>query len=322
MLTALAQSLEVSAPGPILTLRCMSGHPVYILINERIPPGDVMYNWTTTNLPLLEIGLPISDSTRQKCIAMLYTLEAHGLGLPLPAALQSPYSDAIETCALVRGYVRFLQDHHVTPFLPTIPSPVQSLVGVIHRSMPSLAIHAGHRLAAVMLQANMFPTLRVQSKAALAAYFPGVESTTSLICTADARAAADEMMRWIGVSSPSYSYRRDRGASAKKARVHPLHAVFDAVFLTTRTNRKEFNVELEHLQKYMWSQWEHPYINVNHDRTIPPVAIVLGAHISRTEDEGVELYELHGRIATLNERGTKLLPTKGGLSVAFHQERQ
>lgn len=320
-LSTLAKSLETVAPGPILTLRCVSGHPVYIAPNDRVPSGDVQYDWTNTNLPLLEVGLPVTESTRQKCIAMLYTLEAHGLGLPLPAALETPYSDALKTCALIRGHDRFVQDSQVTYFLPSVPAPVRSLVEACNATVPSplLTIHKGHRLAAVMIEANVFPILRTQIGGDLGILFPGIERTTSIIRTADPTIAANEIMHWIEMPVPNYSYRRDRGASAKRPRVHPLESVYGAVLSSTRTNQKEFNLELEHLRKQMHSQWKRPYIGWDHDRTIPPVAIVLNTHISSMEENGVEVYELHARLAGLDERGTKMLSTRRGLSVAFHE---
>lgn len=317
-LSALARNLEAAAPGPILTLRCVSGHPVYVLINEQLASGDVMYNWSNTNLPILEIGTPITESTRGKCTSLLYALEAHALGLPLSAATEGPYDIAIETCALIRGCDRFVQDRQRAHFLPTHPAPVRSLIQAIGRSLPSLANSTGHRLAAVMIEADMFPAVRLELREMLVHYFPEVDAVASSIRAADPTSAMNEMMRWIGVSPPGYTYRLDRKAIAKYPRVHVLGSVFDAVLSSTRVNAKNFSLELSHLQKQMQMQWMRPYIGIDHDRTIPPVAIVLGTHISSNEDKGTELFELHARIAGLHQHGTELLMAKGGLSIAFH----
>jgi hypothetical protein len=320
-LKALARSLELAAPGPIVALRCVSGHPVYLVISERVPKGDAVYDWTNTNLPLLEVGPPITDVTRDKCIALLYALEAHALGLPLPAHLETPYAEAIETCALIRGHDRFVQDRHLVDFLGVEPNPVRNLIHALTNSLPIVGTATGHRLAAVMIEANVFPTVRVELGTLLGTVFRGVEAVASTIRVADPTHATNEMMRWIGVSAPSYAYRQDRGATTKQPRVHALDEVFDAVLSSTRRNRKDFNLELEHLQKHMRTQWVRPYVGLDHDRTIAPVAIVVGSHISRSEHEGAEQFELHARIAGLHERGTKMLAQKGGLSIAFHEGR-
>lgn len=318
----LATTLEAIAPGPIVTLRCVSGNPVYLVKNAALAPSDAMYNWTNTNLPLLEVGEPITDATKDKCVALLYGLEAHGLGLPLAAYLETPHAEAIETCALVRGHDRFLQDGHLNDFLPVVPSQINNLLVAINTSSPMLRIATGHRLAAVMIEANVFPMLRAQFGAILHRCFSGLEAVTSIIRAADPTIATNEIMRWIDVATPRYAYRRDRGASAKKPRVHPLDRAFDAVLSSTRLNRKNFRLEFEYLQKHMHAQWMRPYVGVNHDRTKPPIAIVLGTHISRNEHEGIEEFELHGRIAGLHERGTKSLMQGGGLSIAFHERVQ
>jgi hypothetical protein len=219
----------------------------------------------------------------------------------------------------VRGHDRFLQDKHATLFLPHMPDSVHSLVSAIAARSASRATSAGHRLAALLVEANVFPVLRARLEAALELLFPGLTRTTQVIRTANATAAADSALGWIGLSANGYTYRRDRGVTASKPRVHVLDSEFGAVLTSTRTNSKNFRLELRHLTEHMTSQWLRPYVNVNHDRTIPPIGLVLGTHIGTAEHDGETIYELHARVAGLHSRGSRELAKVGGLSIAFHE---
>jgi len=318
-LTALARALELNGASPILAIRRASGHPVYLVDSERIAPGEAQYLWTNTNLAVLEVAAPLTDASKHKCLALLYLLEAHALGLPLMANLAQPYEGALEACALVRGRDSYMRDQQPGEFMPLIPEPLQRLSSAVLAGRSVLRGVLGYRLSALLIEAGFFPRLTREIGGLVREIFPGLEEVTRVLRNAAPLDAINAVMSWIGVPRPKYAFRRDRSVQVARPRVHPLTAVFAGVISTTEHNRKNFNLELEHLRFQMNAQWTRPYVGLDHDRTLPPTAIVLGTHISRRENADPEVFELHARIGALSERGRAALVQKPGMSISFRE---